>query len=81
MTERKENSVSSGLKGYVSPMCDVTEVMNEGVICVSVGLDAAGSSTQTNWDNKGEHDVGTVMIGDGSSVAPAKKNGWFEEED
>nr|WP_315454748.1 hypothetical protein [uncultured Prevotella sp.] len=41
----------------------------------------AGGSTMPNWDNKGEHDAGTVIIGDESSMAPAKQSGWFNDED
>ena len=80
MTKRKESNMSLERRDYVSPMCCVTELMNEGVICVSVGPDAGGS-TMPNWDNKGEHDAGTVIIGDESSMAPAKQSGWFDDED
>ena len=67
---------------YVTPRCTVVPVEEEGFICVSPRFDPAGSTTETNYDDKGEHDMGSVYFGDESTVAPAKKNNslWEEEE-
>nr|WP_051524326.1 hypothetical protein [Segatella maculosa] len=51
-------------------------------LCVAT-VRPAGSTTETNYDDKGEHDMGSVYFGDESTVAPAKKNNslWEEEEE
>ena len=68
---------------YIAPRCTVVPVEEEGFICVSPRFDPAGSTTETNYDDKGEHDMGSVYFGDESTVAPAKKNNslWEEEEE
>ena len=68
---------------YIAPRCTVVPVEGEGFICVSPRFDPVGSTTETNYDDKGEHDMGNVYFGDESTVAPAKKNNslWEEEEE
>ena len=65
---------------YVTPRCTVVPVEEEGFICVSPRFDPAGSTTETNYDDKGEHDMGSVYFGDESTVAPAKNWGDVWEE-
>ena len=65
---------------YVTPRCTVVPVEEEGFICVSPRFDPAGSTTETNYDDKGEHDMGSVYFGDESTVAPAKDWGDVWEE-
>ena len=68
------------LMAYLKPECHVAEAATERFICVSVRPNSGASTTQTNYDDKGEHDVGTIYLGDPSTIAPAKQ-GWFEEEE
>ena len=65
---------------YLKPECHVVEAATEQFVCVSVRPNSGASTTQTNYDDKGEHDVGTIYLGDPSTIAPAKQ-GWFEEEE
>ena len=68
---------------YVSPQCETVQTAPEQLICVSVRTNAGGSTApaaNTGWEDKGEHDMGTVFFGDPSSVAPAKE-GWFDNEE
>ena len=71
--------------GYIRPECEIIETNTEKFICVSVRPDASSSSAPYTgnpmYDEKGEYDVGTILIGDPSTVAPAKQSGWFEEEE
>ena len=66
---------------YEPPKSEVIELENERFICNSVRPNAGGSTVQPGYDDKGEHDAGTVIIGDESSMAPAKQSGWFDDED
>ena len=68
--------------GYIRPECEIIETNTEQFICVSVrtNVGASTSPSNTQWDDKGEHNVGTIVFGDESSVAPAK-GGWFDEEE
>ena len=65
---------------YIVPGCKVIQIEDKNFICVSVRTNTTGSSTQTNYDDKGTHDVGSVYFGDPSTIAPSK-GGWFEEEE
>ena len=67
-------------ESYVKPGCMAIQAQTEQFSCASVRPNSGASTTQTNYDDKGEHDVGTVLFGDPSTVAPAKQ-GWFEEEE
>lgn len=71
---------------YVRPECKVLQVDTVQLICASVIPNASGSTSPSSWspqyDDKGTHEVGTVTIGDASTVAPAKSNlNWDNEED
>ena len=66
---------------YVSPLCKVLKLESESFICVSVRPNAGGSYTDPNYDNKGEHDAGTIFFGDKSTVAPAKQGDIWDEEE
>ena len=39
---------------YIAPRCTVVPVEEEGFLCVSPRFDPAGSTTETNYDDKGE---------------------------
>ena len=69
-------------RAYISPQCEIVETAIEQFICVSVRTNVGASTAPSNtqWDDKGEHNVGTIVFGDESSVAPAK-GGWFDEEE
>jgi len=68
-------------ESYVKPECNVVQLTMEQLICVvSVRPDASFSSSSL-YDDKGEHDVGTILIGDPSTVAPAKQGGLWEEDE
>ena len=66
---------------YTAPQCKVILTEAESFICNSVRPNAGGSTVQPGYDDKGEHDVGTVLFGDPSTVAPAKEGGFWDEED
>jgi len=76
-----EKRVSKHL--YVSPRCEIIEVEKSNFICASV-LPNAGSSTapsETDFDDKGTHDVGTIYFGSKSSVAPAKPGSLWDDKE
>ena len=66
---------------YVQPSCSVVVTCFEHYLCdVSVTPDGS-SSTQESWGSEQTH-TGTVIIGDGTGVAPAKRQmSWDENED
>ena len=64
---------------YMPPQCEVIKTENESFICNSVRPHGGSNSGTTPWDEK-EHDGGTVVIGEGGTIAPAK-GGWFAEEE
>ena len=66
---------------YAKPECEMMLAETEQFICVSVRPNAGGSIVQPGYDDKGEHDAGTVYFGDPSSVAPAKQGGFWDEEE
>ena len=66
---------------YTAPQCKVILTEAESFICTSVRPNAGGSTVQPGYDDKGEHDAGTVLFGDPSTVAPAKEGGFWDEED
>ena len=67
--------------GYIRPECEIIETSTEQFICVSVRPNSGASTTQPNYDDKGEHDVGTVLFGDPSTVAPAKQGFLWDEDE
>jgi hypothetical protein len=62
---------------YTSPLCDTVKIENIDFLCVSAGLDEGDSTTPSGYQNKGEHNVGSITFGDGQ--APAKGGRLFEE--
>ena len=66
---------------YEPPKSEVIELENERFICNSVRPNAGGSTVQPGYDDKGEHDAGTVLFGDPSTVAPAKQGPIWDNED
>ncbi len=66
---------------YICPRCRIVSVESTQFICVSVrpNVSASGVTSNSGYDDKGIHDVGTIYFGDASTVAPAKV-GWIEEE-
>lgn len=73
--EKKEKRV------YVSPECIVVNVEPSNLICASVTADSMTSTEESMspWIPR-EIDGGTVGIGYGSTIAPAKKHTWFNDE-
>jgi hypothetical protein len=78
--EMNTNNVIKRL--YVSPWCETVEMELIGLLCSTVFPDGNYSTQPSDWsyDNKGEHDVGGVVVGDDSSIAPAKYNEFWGEE-
>ena len=74
------NRESFRKQAYIAPQCKVVQTDNGTFICASVHLNPGGS-TQNGYDDKGEHDVGTVYFGDKTTVAPAKEGGLWDDED
>ena len=65
---------------YMSPQCEVIKTENESFICVSVRPNGDNPSSTDPWDEK-NHEGGTAFFGDESSVAPAKKGVWEDDEE
>ena len=68
-------------KDYERPECIVHEMETETFICASVTPDASASQHDWGYDNKGVHEVGTIILGDETTVTPAKRNYFEEDED
>ena len=68
-------------KLYVAPECNTIQVEAMQFICASVTPDAIASQHQCNYDDKGVHEVGSIILGDETTVAPAKENYFEEDED
>lgn len=66
---------------YEPPKSEVIKLENERFICNSVRPNAGGSTVQPGYDDKGEHDAGTVLFGDPSTVAPAKQGPIWDNDD
>ena len=66
---------------YEPPKSEVIKLENERFICNSVRPNAGGSTVQPGYDDKGEHDAGSVLFGDPSTVAPAKQGPIWDNED
>ena len=66
---------------YEPPKSEVIELENERFICNSVLPNAGGSTVQPGYDDKGEHDAGSIYFGDKSTIAPAKQGQIWEDED
>ena len=67
-------------RSYIAPKCAVEKMEIEQFICVSVQFNPNTCNKDDNWDNKGEHNMGTGYVGDPNSLAPAKE-GIFDDED
>lgn len=68
-------------QAYVAPVCKVVHVATESFICVSAIPNASASTTETSYEDKGEHDAGVVFFGNPSSMAPAKPNSFWNEDE
>lgn len=68
-------------KDYERPECNVHEMETETFICASVTPDTGASQHQWGYDDKGVHEVGSIILGDETTVAPAKRNYFEEDED
>lgn len=68
-------------KDYERPECNIHEMETETFICASVTPDASVSQHQWGYDDKGVHEVGSILLGDETTVAPAKRNYFEEDED
>ena len=66
---------------YEPPKSEVIKLENERFICNSVRPNAGGSTVQPGYDDKGEHDAGSVLFGDPSTVAPAKQGPIWDNDD
>uniref|UniRef100_A0AB33JNI0 Uncharacterized protein n=1 Tax=Prevotella sp. GTC17262 TaxID=3236797 RepID=A0AB33JNI0_9BACT len=68
-------------KMYVRPECVAITVEPIKLICASVTADSMTSTEESMspWIPR-EIDGGTVGIGYGSTIAPAKKHTWFDDE-
>ena len=66
---------------YAIPQCKVIPTEAESFICNSVRPNAGGSAVQPGYDDKGEHDVGSIHFGDKNNIAPAKKGVWEDDEE
>ena len=66
---------------YASPRCETMTVELSGLLSGTVFPDGEHSTQPHDgyYDNKGEHDVGGVVIGD-DNVAPSKYDSLWEEE-
>lgn len=72
MKKSKEN-----VRLYVSPQCRIVRVDSMQFFCVSVLPDSSSSTSPSStefYSGGGTYDVGTIRIGDASTVAPAKQN-------
>ena len=65
---------------YMPPQCEIIKTENESFICVSVRPNGGNPSSTDPWDEK-NHEGGTAFFGDESSVAPAKKGVWEDDEE
>lgn len=68
-------------KLYVAPEYNTIQVEAMQFICASVTPNASASQHQWGYDDKGVHEVGSIILGDETTVAPAKKNYFEEDED
>ncbi len=68
-------------KPYVRPECRLIQTDLTQFVCNSV-LPHQGFSHVENYDWKEANEVGLTVVGDASTLAPAKGNPvWEEEED
>ena len=66
---------------YIQPFCSIIATGVEGFLCNASVTPDGSSSTQESWGSEQTH-TGTVIIGDGTGVAPAKRQmSWDENED
>ena len=66
---------------YTAPQCKVILTEAESFICNSVRPNAGGSTVQPGYDDKGEHDAGSIYFGDKSTIAPAKQGQIWDNDD
>ena len=66
---------------YEPPKSEVIKLENERFICNSVRPNAGGSTVQPGYDDKGEHDAGSIYFGDKSTIAPAKQGPIWDNDD
>ena len=74
------NKENNKKRAYTSPEIKVYPIQEVLFICASITPNANTSGT-TSWDAEQEHNGGGVVIGDGSSIAPAKTWGNLWEDD
>ncbi len=74
----KRNQVKKQV--YMRPQCKMFMMETEMFICVSVRPNSSDSNQQ-GYQDKGEHNVGTILFGDPSTMAPSKGSFWDEEEE
>ena len=77
MKKSKEN-----VRLYVSPQCRIVRVDSMQFFCVSVLPDSSSSTSPSSteyYSGGGWYDVGTIRIGDASTVAPAKQNVFCDD--
>lgn len=77
MKKSKEN-----VRFYVSPQCRVVRVDSAQFFCVSVLPDSSSSTSPSStefYSGGGTYEVGTIRIGDASTVAPAKQNTFWDD--
>lgn len=66
---------------YVQPSCSVVVTCFEHYLCDVSVTPNGSSSTQESWGSEQTH-TGTVSIGDGTGIAPAKRQiSWNENDD
>lgn len=66
---------------YVQPSCSVVVTCFEHYLCDVSVTPNGSSSTQESWGSEQTH-TGTAIIGDGTGVAPAKRQiSWDENDD
>lgn len=63
---------------YRQPVCRIIPVCAESPLCASVTPDG-GASSEASWGGEQVHEGG-VVIGDGTGLAPAKQQPFWNEE-
>ncbi len=63
---------------YMSPQCDIVKIENIDFLCVSVRTDVRNNTSPSGYENRGEHNVGTIRVG--RKNAPARGMMFFEDD-
>jgi len=63
---------------YTSPLCNVVKMEHIDFLCVSVRTDVRNNTSPSGYENRGEHNVGTIRIG--HRPAPAKGSSFLEDD-